>query len=99
MGISDCMLKLLLVCLASSCTKAAGTGDTRYLRELEQESKYVMKDRDETDPRGAIETRIVNGVEAERGRFNYFVRLYGTNQCGGALIAPDVAITNAHCGE
>jgi secreted trypsin-like serine protease len=68
--------------------------ETRYLREY-----YEMKERDDDDSRGAVDTRIINGVEAERGRHNYFVRLYGTNQCGGVLIAPDVAITNAHCGE
>ena len=67
--------------------------ETRYLKE------YEMKERDDDDSRGAVDTRIINGVEAERGRHNYFVRLYGTSQCGGVLIAPDVAITNAHCGE
>jgi hypothetical protein len=83
---------LFCVFLWSSISLSIGK-EIRYLRE------YEMKERDDLDPRGAVETRIINGVEAERGRHNYFVRLYGTNQCGGTLIAPDVAITNAHCGE
>jgi secreted trypsin-like serine protease len=41
--------------------------------------------------------RIINGQNARRGRFPYFVRVVGSHQCGGALIAPDIVVTAAHC--
>ena len=40
---------------------------------------------------------IYGGNDAESGRYPYFVRLVGTGQCGGALIAPEVVVTAAHC--
>lgn len=48
-------------------------------------------------PENNIDTRIINGDDAEQGRYDYFTRLYGTSQCGGSLIASDLALTNAHC--
>ena len=41
--------------------------------------------------------RIYGGEDAEESRYPYYVRLVGAAQCGGALIAPDVVITAAHC--
>jgi Trypsin len=48
-------------------------------------------------------TRIVNGQNAPQGRFPWFVRTLGTDAvggigaCGGALIAPDMVLSAAHC--
>jgi secreted trypsin-like serine protease len=43
--------------------------------------------------------RIINGQDARVGRFDYFVRLVGLRGCGGALVAPDIVISAAHCKE
>jgi secreted trypsin-like serine protease len=40
--------------------------------------------------------RIVGGEEAELGEYPYFVEMGG---CGGALVAPDIVLTAAHCGD
>jgi len=43
--------------------------------------------------------RIINGEEAQEGRYSYAVSLqddYG-HFCGGTLIAPDVVLSAAHC--
>jgi len=40
--------------------------------------------------------RIAGGRESTEGDFPYFVNLNG---CGGTLIAPDVVLTAAHCGN
>jgi secreted trypsin-like serine protease len=45
----------------------------------------------------ASQTRLFGGENATAGRYPYFVRLVGAGQCGGALIAPDVVVTAAHC--
>mmetsp|Transcript_15670 Transcript_15670/g.32190 ORF Transcript_15670/g.32190 Transcript_15670/m.32190 type:complete len:451 (+) Transcript_15670:325-1677(+) len=41
-------------------------------------------------------TSIINGEDAAPGEFPYYVFL---GNCGGILIAPDVVLTAAHCGE
>ena len=43
------------------------------------------------------QTRLYGGDNAPADRYPYFVRLVGAAQCGGALIAPDVVVTAAHC--
>jgi secreted trypsin-like serine protease len=50
------------------------------------------------------QVRIVNGQDVPQDRFTWFVRVLGAKNggssfgaCGGSLIAPDVAITAAHC--
>jgi len=44
-----------------------------------------------------FEDRIVNGLDAPEGRFPWFVRLVGSELCGGSLIASDIVLTAAHC--
>lgn len=38
---------------------------------------------------------IVNGYDAKRGRYPYFVTI--EDWCGGSLIAPDIVLTAGHC--
>lgn len=45
-------------------------------------------------------TRVIGGVDAQRGRYPYNVALvdgFGILICGGTLIAPDVVLTVSHC--
>ena len=46
--------------------------------------------------------RIFNGVDADPARFPYMVVLrdyFQNYACGGTLIAPDIVLSAAHCGE
>ena len=47
-----------------------------------------------------IEERIINGHNAQAQRFPYFSMMWGEGGlCGGALIAPDMVISAAHCRD
>jgi secreted trypsin-like serine protease len=58
-----------------------------------------------TDFNNGPQTRIINGQNAPKDRFPWFVRLLAgssnangvVSACGGSLIAPDLVITAAHC--
>jgi len=43
-----------------------------------------------------VDNRIVGGDEADPGDYPYYVDMWG---CGGALIAPDIVLFAAHCGN
>ena len=58
-----------------------------------QNSENTIQGKGRSRARGLI----YGGDNAESGRYPYFVRLVGTGQCGGALIAPEVVVTAAHC--
>jgi len=45
---------------------------------------------------GSSTSTIIGGVKSKPGDFPYFVDMGG---CGGALIAPDVVLSAAHCGD
>jgi len=52
------------------------------------------------DGKDIIRPRILNGVDAEQGRYDYMVSLTDADDrhlCGGTLIAPDIILTAAHC--
>mmetsp|Transcript_35524 Transcript_35524/g.86108 ORF Transcript_35524/g.86108 Transcript_35524/m.86108 type:complete len:579 (-) Transcript_35524:63-1799(-) len=49
------------------------------------------------DPRDRhLQSRIVGGDESDVGEFPYYVDMGG---CGGTLIAPNVVMSAAHCGD
>lgn len=43
------------------------------------------------------EIQIINGEDAERGRYPWFVRLVGPYSCGGSLLTRDMVLTTASC--
>jgi secreted trypsin-like serine protease len=52
------------------------------------------------DHTARVQSRIVRGINAEKGRFPYFVSLADGaffHKCGGSLIAPDLVLTAANC--
>ena len=50
------------------------------------------------EPKGSAAT-IVDGTQAAEGEYPYYVFLETIDSfiCGGALIAPDIVLTAAHC--
>lgn len=42
---------------------------------------------------------IAGGRPAELGEFSWFAVITGRQTCGGALIAPDIVLTAAHCAS
>jgi trypsin len=61
--------------------------------------KEKKKDRWQQKPKGIFDTRIINGAEANEGRYSYAVSLSDDigHFCGGSLIAKDVVLSAAHC--
>jgi secreted trypsin-like serine protease len=78
----------LLILVASSATSVPEDEQWKEQRDLER-----VKEPHERQP------RIIGGGSTPQGSFEYFVRVdsYGQVFCGGVLVAPDVAMTAAHC--
>ena len=75
-----------------SSTKSEKLGFTTTLLSSQQDpSPRKLEQQD------AHRRLIYGGRNTMEGRYPYFARLVGEAQCGGALIAPEVVITAAHC--
>ena len=91
---------LLLLCLSLSAHLTSSTKALRKRMEALADDRLTKKEqaqRAQQETNG-IESRIINGQLARVGRFDYFVHMVGSGKgCGGALVAPDIVISAAHC--
>ena len=98
------------VAFAASSSSIRLSTNTSYLLRLlafvvnfvvacSNDSLVSLNSNDTLDKKKILRSRdlIYGGQDAKSGRYPYFVRLVGTGQCGGALIAPEIVITAAHC--
>jgi len=73
-------------------------------RELREDNEYLEAVRNREEYEEILENggsannnqRIVGGTQAAQGAYPYYVEMGG---CGGALVAPDVVLFAAHCGD
>lgn len=65
----------------------------RVLKESSTVTYFTLNQGDHDNDKDA---RIVGGSQSTPGEFPYYVDLDG---CGGSLIAPNVVLTAAHCGN
>ena len=80
---------------SSSTNDFHGTPDQNVKsRNLQKEDSVIL----DVGREDSSDLRIINGDNAEFGRYPWNARLLGTRSCGGSLIARDLIITAAHCG-
>ena len=87
------MMMLFVLCLFTLLCRRITISKAENLRgriELENNNTVLR----------SIEKRIINGHNAQDQRFPYFSMMWGEGGlCGGALIAPDIVISAAHCRD
>lgn len=89
--------------LASSCFVAAYASETVYIAVPTRENVVITPEEPVylNDNRNAS-SRVIGGVNAPRGMFNYMVRLHmlvpgGIILCGGSLFSHTHILTADHC--
>jgi hypothetical protein len=82
------------VCLLVAAVLAVAEGNDRGI--IFGHDHHVLSN---TTELSGEQNRIVNGQDAEVGRFPYVATLQSVfrHECGGALVAPDLVVTAAHC--
>jgi secreted trypsin-like serine protease len=93
---------LFLLCLSLSAHLTCSSTVLQKKKQAQADDRLAIEKKAQQDEQAQQETkefgtRIINGQVARVGRFDYFVRLIGVGGCGGALVAPDIVITAAHC--
>jgi trypsin len=83
------LLFVMVIC------KSESTAGVTQQQKIRREKSRVLRPVEDKPT-----TRVIGGVNAQKGRYPYNVALvdgFGNLVCGGTLIAPDVVLTVSHC--